>query len=66
MEFRVKELAQERGLTTEELARRAEVKYSALKNIWQGRTRDPKYGTLRAISRALGVPVEALEKPATH
>ena len=62
MEFRIKELAREQDLTAEELAQRAGVRYSALKNIWQGRTRDPKYMTVRAIARALGVPVEQLER----
>jgi transcriptional regulator with XRE-family HTH domain len=61
MKFRVRELAQERELTAEELARRADIKYSALKNIWQGRTGNPKYLTVRAIARALGVSVEELE-----
>jgi len=62
MEFRIKELARAQDLTAEELAQRAGVRYSALKNIWQGRTRDPKYMTVRAIARALGVPVEQLER----
>lgn len=61
MRFRIRDLAKERDLTAEELAQRAGVKYSALKNIWQGRTKDPKYSTLRAIARALGVSVEQLE-----
>jgi transcriptional regulator with XRE-family HTH domain len=64
MEFRIKELARAQDLTAEELAQRAGVRYSALKNIWQGRTRDPKYMTVRAIARALGVPVEQLERQA--
>lgn len=61
MKFRIRELAKEQGLTTEELAKRADIKYSALKNLWQGRTEDPKYSTMRAIARALGVPIEQLE-----
>lgn len=61
MKFRIKELAKAQDLTAEALARRADIQYSALKNLWQGRTKDPKYSTLRAIARALGVPVEALE-----
>lgn len=63
MKFRIKELAKEQDLTAEGLARRADIQYSALKNLWQGRTKDPKYSTLRAIARALGVPVEQLEAP---
>lgn len=62
MKFRVKELAREQGLTAEQLARRADIQYSALKNLWQGRTKDPKYSTLRAVARALGVAVEQLEE----
>jgi len=64
MKFRIRELAHEQNLTADELARRADVKYSALKNIWQGRTPDPRYMTIRNIARALGVPVEALEDKA--
>lgn len=63
MKFRIRELAREQGLKAEELAQLAGIKYSALKNLWQGRTKDPKYGTLRAIARALGVAVEQLEAP---
>ena len=63
MKFRIKELAKERNLTAEQLARAADIQYSALKNIWQGRTGNPKYETLRAIARALNVPVEQLEAP---
>jgi transcriptional regulator with XRE-family HTH domain len=61
MKFKIRELARARGWTAEELARQAGIKYSALKNLWQGRTLDPKYSTLRAIARALGVSIEQLE-----
>jgi transcriptional regulator with XRE-family HTH domain len=45
----------------EELAIKAGVKYSTVKNLWQNRTQDPSYSTLRAIALALGVSVEQLE-----
>lgn len=61
MKFRVKELAAEQKISAEDLARRADLKYSAVKNLWQGRTGDPRYSTLRSIARALGVPIEQLE-----
>lgn len=61
MKFRIRELAKQQNLTADDLARRAELKYSSVKNLWQGRTEDPKYSTLRAIARALGVPIEQLE-----
>ncbi|HEU4322025.1 MAG TPA: helix-turn-helix transcriptional regulator [Roseiflexaceae bacterium] len=61
--FRVKELAKARGLTTEELAIKSGVKMSTVRNLWQGRTADPAYSTLRAIAAALEVRVEDLEQP---
>lgn len=66
MKFRIRELSKEKGLTAEDLARRADLKYSSVKNLWQGRTGDPKYSTLRAIARALGVPIEHLEAKETE
>jgi transcriptional regulator with XRE-family HTH domain len=61
MRFRIKTLARTRGWTLEELAFHSGVKYSTVKNLWQGRTKNPSYGTLRALAHALGVSVEQLE-----
>lgn len=58
--FRVKELAQERGIAQEELAYKSGVKISTLRNVWQNRVSDPASSTLFAIARVLGVPVEDL------
>jgi len=59
--FRVKELAQERGLTQEELSIRSGVKISTLRRIWQNnRAGDPRAGTLLAIAEILGVSVKEL------
>lgn len=58
--FRVKELARERGMTSEELALKSGVKISTVRNLWQGRVRDPNYSTLSAIARALDVRIEDL------
>jgi transcriptional regulator with XRE-family HTH domain len=58
--FRVKELAQERGMTAEELAFKSGVKFSTVRNIWQNRVKDPNFSTLAGIARALGVSIEAL------
>lgn len=63
MQFRIKTLARARGWTMEDLAVRSGVKYSTVKNLWQGRTKDPAYSTLRALAHALGVLVEQLEAP---
>ncbi len=58
--FRVKELARERGLTSEELAQRAGLKISTVRNVWQNRVEDPNYSTLAALASALGVTIEGL------
>ena len=58
--FRVKELARERGLTSEELAYKSGVKLSTVRNLWQNRVQDPAYSTLAAIARALEVRIEDL------
>lgn len=61
MKFRIRELARTQHLTMEELAIKSGIKYSTVKNLWQNRTRDPSYSTLRALAAALGVSVEELE-----
>lgn len=58
--FRVKELARERGLTSEELAIKSGVKLSTVRNLWQNRVSDPNYSTLAALAIALGVTIEDL------
>jgi transcriptional regulator with XRE-family HTH domain len=59
--FRVKELAQERGLTQEELSARSGVKISTLRRIWQNnRAGDPRGRTLLALADALQVSVKEL------
>ncbi len=63
--FRVKELAQQRGWGLDELARHSNVKYSTVQRIWQNRTVNPRYDTLKAIADALGISVEELEQPET-
>lgn len=58
--FRVKELAREKGMTSEELALKSGVKLSTVRNLWQNRVSDPNYSTLSAIARALEVTIEDL------
>ena len=58
--FRVKELARERNMTIEELAFKSGVKYSTVRNLWQGKVSNPNYSTLSAIARAMGVMIEDL------
>lgn len=58
--FRVKELAQSRGLRTEDLAYKSGVPISTLRSVMQGRTLDPSYSTLAALARALECTIEEL------
>lgn len=58
--FRVKEIARQRGMTIEELAFKSGVKYSTVRNLWQGKVSNPNYSTLAAIAGALQVSIEGL------
>lgn len=58
--FRLKELAQERSMTIEELAFKSGVKYSTVRNVWQNKVDNPSYSTLSAIARTIGVAIEDL------
>lgn len=56
---RIREVRLERGLTQEELAHRAELDYSYLNQIENGR-RNPSLDAINGIAQALGVPVREL------
>jgi transcriptional regulator with XRE-family HTH domain len=58
--FRVKEIARQRNMTIEELAFKSGVKYSTVRNLWQGKVSNPNYSTLSAIAGALKVSIEDL------
>ena len=58
--FKVKELAEQRGLTQEELARLAGIRTSAVIGVWRNRVQAPRFDTLRAIAKALGVGIDDL------
>jgi len=58
--FRVKELARARGMSIEELAFKSGVKYSTVRNLWQGKVSNPNYSTLAAIAGAFGVSIEEM------
>lgn len=65
--FRVKELARERGMTSEELSLKSGVKISTVRNLWQNRTSDPSFSTMDALARALEVQIEDLvERSGDH
>jgi transcriptional regulator with XRE-family HTH domain len=65
---RIRDLRYAKGWGPDELASRAKISRTALYQIERGNTSKPQAGTLRRISRALGVPLEILlnMEPITH
>jgi transcriptional regulator with XRE-family HTH domain len=57
---RIRDLRYAKGWGPDELATRAKISRTALYQIERGSTSKPQAGTLRRISRALGVPLEIL------
>jgi len=57
---RIRDLRYAKGWGPDELASRAKISRTALYQIERGNTSKPQAGTLRRISRALGVPLENL------
>ncbi len=57
---KIRDLRYAKGWGPDELADRAKISRTALYQIERGGTSRPQAGTLRRISRALGVPLEAL------
>ena len=57
---RIRDLRYAKGWGPDELASRAKISRTALYQIERGSTTKPQAGTLRRISRALGVPLEVL------
>lgn len=60
----IKELRMKRGLSQNELARRAGIRQGVLSYIESGRTKHPRIDTLAAIAAALDVPIERLMQKA--
>ncbi len=64
---RVKQLRYGKGWGPDELAGRAKISRTALYQIENGRTEQPRAGTVRRLARALGVdPAELLQARATE
>lgn len=60
---KIRDLRYAKGWGPDELASRAKISRTALYQIERGNTSKPQAGTLRRISRALGVPLELLLTP---
>jgi transcriptional regulator with XRE-family HTH domain len=57
---RIQRLREQRGLTVQELADRADTTYQSIWRIERGDQKDPSVALVRGIARALGVGVDHL------
>lgn len=69
--LRIKELANTRELNIAQLARRADMSYTTVYDLWNGKAKDVSVKTLDRIAAALGVSTrelfaEGAETPAAH
>jgi len=60
--WRVREIAYQKGISMDDLAKQSGVKYPTLQRIWQNRTKNPSFETIKAIAKGLGVTIEELEE----
>lgn len=58
--FRIKELAQQQGLSQEELAIKSRVRMRTVQRLWQDSIEKPYAETLIKLADALGVSVQEL------
>lgn len=58
--LKVKQMAEERGWTAARLARRADLSYQTVANLWKNPEKDVSLSTLGKIAAVLGVQVPEL------
>ena len=63
---RVQEIAAEKGWSKEDLAEKTNLPIETIRNIWYGKTEDPKASTLLAISEATGHGINCLLGKCQH
>lgn len=57
----IKEVKRQKGLTNEDLSKLSGVPVGTLNKILSGHTPDPQFETVKAICRALGISLSALD-----
>lgn len=57
----IKEIKKQRGFTNEELSKLSGVPIGTLNKILSGHTPDPQFETVKAICKALGISLAALD-----
>lgn len=63
---RIKELSNSKGWTKEMLADKSNLSYDTVKNLWYGKTPDPKLSTVLQLSEAFGITVNCLVGRCVH
>jgi len=58
----IKKLRAKLGLTQDDLAKKADIKYTTLMKVESGTVNKPSVQTMAKIAKALGVPIENLLK----
>jgi transcriptional regulator with XRE-family HTH domain len=56
----IKNIMKSQGITYEELSSMSNIPLNTLKNIFRGKTQNPRIDTMKAIEKALGLDNEAL------
>lgn len=56
----IKNIMKSQGITYEELSFMSNIPLNTLKNIFRGKTQNPRIDTMKAIEKALGLDNEAL------
>lgn len=60
LRLRVKETAQEKGMSMNKLSQRSEVSYNVIQEIYRNPYRETTFHTLNRLAAVLGVPPTAL------
>ena len=55
---RIRELRNKKGISQEKLARLANVSYSTIVKIESGESKNPTFGTMMGIAKALGISLD--------
>ena len=63
---KINEYKKSLGMTTEELSKRSGVPVGTLNKILSGATKDPKFETLKAIAKALGLSLSDFDDSRTY
>lgn len=59
----IREIAEQRGISRSRLARRADLNYNTVKDLWEDEVKDVQFSTLAKLARVLKVSITDLATP---